>query len=175
MKAGKRELEKYLDWALKNGAHDAVMVDPRTVVTAPWVRLKCQFGCYKYGLSHCCPPYTPTHEATRLLLDTYKVAILLHKHVGPDPFEGMKETPVDLERVLFLDGYYKAWAMGHGGCKRCKKCNLPSPCAHPERARPSMEACGIDVYATARAVGLPLEVVRTHSDERECYGLVLVE
>jgi hypothetical protein len=38
-----------------------------------------------------------------------------------------------------------------------------------------MEACGIDVFATARGHDLPIEVVRTHKDEREIFGVVLVE
>ena len=33
-------------------------------------------------------------------------------------------------------------------------------CMHPDKARPAMEAAGIDVFATARAAGLPIEVVR---------------
>jgi predicted metal-binding protein len=42
-------------------------------------------------------------------------------------------------------------------------------------ARPSMEACGIDVFKTARDNGFRIDVVRSHDDERNCYGVVLVE
>ena len=38
-----------------------------------------------------------------------------------------------------------------------------------------MEACGIDVYATARRHGFPIEVVRTHADPQHYYGMVLVD
>lgn len=48
-------------------------------------------------------------------------------------------------------------------------------CIHPERMRPSMESCGIDVFQTARARGLPIEVVRDHAQQRDVYGLVLIE
>lgn len=81
---------------------------------------------------------------------------------------------VDMEKKLFLDGFYKAWAMGSGPCTQCAQCNLTGPCRHAYRARPSMEACGIDVYQTAHNHGLPIRVVRTHRDERDIYGLVLV-
>lgn len=43
------------------------------------------------------------------------------------------------------------------------------------RARPSMEACGIDVFKTARDNGFPIEVVRTRDEEENIFGLVLVE
>jgi hypothetical protein len=38
-----------------------------------------------------------------------------------------------------------------------------------------MEACGIDVYHTARGNGFPVEPVRTHEDERNFFGLILAE
>jgi hypothetical protein len=38
-----------------------------------------------------------------------------------------------------------------------------------------MEACGIDVFATARAAGLPIAVATCRDDEQNYYGLVLVE
>jgi hypothetical protein len=38
-----------------------------------------------------------------------------------------------------------------------------------------MESCGIDVFKTAREHGLPINVVRNHNQERDLYGLVLIE
>jgi hypothetical protein len=38
-----------------------------------------------------------------------------------------------------------------------------------------MEACGIDVYATVRANGYPIAVVKDQGDDANYYGLVLVE
>jgi len=38
-----------------------------------------------------------------------------------------------------------------------------------------MEACGIDVYATARAAGFTINVVRTRKDPQHYFGLVLVD
>jgi len=46
---------------------------------------------------------------------------------------------------------------------------------HTGQARPSMEACGIDVYATVRANSYPIEVVKDYSDDADYYGLVLIE
>jgi hypothetical protein len=38
-----------------------------------------------------------------------------------------------------------------------------------------MEACGIDVYATARNNGFTIDVVRTCDDPQHYFGLVLIE
>ena len=39
------DLRAYVDAARDFGATDAKVIHPETVVTAPWVRWKCQFGC----------------------------------------------------------------------------------------------------------------------------------
>lgn len=170
-------LKPYRELALEKGATDAVLVKTAGIYTAPWVRLKCRFGCRGYGKGLCCPPHSPTPEEMRAILDSYSVGLLLHRHVkkGWAAVGDLNQLTVDLERTLFLDGYYKAWATGSGPCQRCEECDVGSACRNPELARPSMEACGIDVYATARAHGLPIEVVRTRQDERNFYTLLLVE
>jgi predicted metal-binding protein len=79
-----------------------------------------------------------------------------------------------MERRIFLAGFYKAFGLGNGPCQLCVRCNTKR-CIHTEQARPSMEACGIDVYATVRANGYPIEVVKDSSDDANYYGLVLIE
>ena len=75
------DLEKYCALAIEAGATHAKQIHPSSVVTAPWVRLKCQFGCPGYGKGHCCPPHTPTSDETRAILDCYRRAILFHIEV----------------------------------------------------------------------------------------------
>ncbi|HOT46218.1 MAG TPA: DUF2284 domain-containing protein [Spirochaetota bacterium] len=48
-------------------------------------------------------------------------------------------------------------------------------CRYPEKARPSMEGCGMDVYATARGSGYPIRVVKDESSGQNYYGVVLIE
>ena len=83
-------------------------------------------------------------------------------HAGPpDSLPGNKRPTkivAALEREIFLSGCYKALDFGAGPCRLCKDCNLAG-CIRAEDARPAMEACGIDVFATARANGFPIEVV----------------
>ena len=157
--------------AVELGAKDARLVPTSRVFTGEWVRLKCQYGCGAYASSRNCPPYSPTPERTRKILDEYQKAILVHCGATGD----IRSIIVPLEREVFLAGYYKAFAYACGPCHLCKKCNLEGACRHEDDARPAMEACGIDVFATARAAGLPIEVVTSPTCEQNYYGLVLVE
>ena len=165
-----RRFRTWCDRAQALGAESAKIIRPDSVVTAAWVRLKCQYGCGGYGGCLTCPPNSPTPEQTRAVLDCYKTALLVHGGEHGD----VSKIVAALEREIFLAGHYKAFAFGCGPCRLCRECNLED-CAHPYEARPSMEAAGIDVYATARGNGYPIEVVRDHACATNYYGLVLIE
>ncbi len=168
--------EFYCAKALEMGFDGARVIDPGSIVTAEWVRMKCQFGCPGFGQSLCCPPRSPTPEATRRVIDSYDQAILLYKRIEKEGRgKEFNDAMVRLEIEIFLDGYYKAWSMGSGPCRRCKTCDLSGGCKHGYEARPSMEACGIDVFKTVRDNGFHIEVVRTRAEERKGYGVILVE
>jgi predicted metal-binding protein len=176
------DLQKYCEKAVQHGFTHAKPVDPATVVTASWVRLKCQFGCPGYGLSHCCPPNTPPPDETRRVLDAYRHAILFHLEAPKTPDRGkqaqkMMEILIDLEGEIFKDGYYKAFAYVAGPCGLCKECTKikGTPCNFGHKARPSMESCGMDVYQTARNNGFPIQTLKEKTETRNIYGLMLVE
>ncbi|MCE5184538.1 MAG: DUF2284 domain-containing protein [Planctomycetaceae bacterium] len=155
-----------------DGAVKAVVVKPAEVETAAWVRLKCQFGCDGYGQCLMCPPHSPTPQQMRSVLDCYKRAILVQFKDWADT----KERMAGLERTVFLRGAWKAFGIGAGPCTFCETCPLKEgQCLHADKARPSMEACGIDVYTTVRRAGLPIEVVRNRKQPAHYYGLLLVD
>ena len=162
-------MEKYIERLTAQGADPALEIKPKEIVTAPWTVFKCQFGCENYGKNHCCPPATPTFEKTRKILDSYSRGILFCIHGW-----NVSALAVQCARELFLEGYYKAIALGSGPCKVCRTCD-PAGCRFPERAIPSMEACGIDVFATARKMGLPIQTLRSQEEKRNHFGLILVE
>ena len=170
-------LKKYIEIAKDKGVDDAIEVEASRVFTAPWVKMKCRFGCAGFGKSLCCPPNTPSSDEMRRVLDSYTSGVLLHKHweKGYNVVNEFNELVVVLEREIFLDGHYKALGLGSGPCMRCDECNIMGSCRKPELARPSMEACGIDVFKTAREHKLPIEVVKTRKHEREVFGLILVD
>ena len=164
------KLSSFYDLAKSKGARDVLIISTATVLTAPWVRIKCQFGCDGYGERLTCPPYSPTWEQTRQILDSYRKALLIHGDEGTD----IRKIVVELEREFFLSGYYKSFGMSSGPCNLCPTCNVKKPCVNLN-ARPSMEACGIDVFHTARNHGLPIEVLTSTNCKANYYGLVLIE
>ncbi len=167
---GHTDLEHFITRACELGAAGAKVIDPSSIATAAWVRLKCQYGCGGYNSSLCCPPHSPTPEQTRRVIDCYQHALLIHCKPGVD----VKELVATLEYEVFLAGHYKALALGCGPCRLCESCTFGS-CLHPDRARPAMEACGIDVFTTARINGFPIEVVAAYSCDQNYYGVVLVD
>ncbi len=166
-----RSLAAWIRRARELGAEGARVVRPRDVVCAEWVRMKCEYGCDGFGSCRTCPPHSPTPERTRRVLDGYRRLLLVHLRHG----KAVTPLVVRLERELFLAGFHQAFAWGAGPCRLCRTCDLEAPCRHADRARPAMEACGIDVYRTARNAGFPIAVVRTQADPRNYYGLVGVD
>ena len=164
--------EHFIKRACALGAKEAKVISTQHIFTAEWVRRKCQYGCDGYNEHLTCPPFSPTPQETRRMLDEYTTAILIH---CPGDRTDVKELVCTLEREAFLLGYYKAFAMGSGPCDLCDTCNTRKTCVHADQARPSMEACGIDVYRTARTAGYPIEIVHDRTSPQNYYGLLLLE
>ncbi|WP_405383376.1 DUF2284 domain-containing protein [Phascolarctobacterium sp.] len=183
-----QNLQKLMDKALAMGASAAKVVSVPQIKTGAWTRMKCQYGCPNYGATLCCPPYTPDYEATQKFLSEYAYGIIveytmeLPEGAGPGAFtsadlkmsNGLLEILLGLERDAFLLNNYRAFALKAGRCRLCDKCNLQK-CVNPTKARPSLEACGIDVFALANDNGFKMEVITGPIKELKIYGLLLVE
>lgn len=177
--AGPATRDKYVKLALAGGASEAGIIPVRNVVTAEWVRLKCRFGCSGFGKRLCCPPHTPTPEQMQRVLSGYRHA-LIYSYAGQRSGYRRKQKLMhrlvfSIERAAFLDGFYKAFGLGAGPCRLCKECNVTGLCRRPDEARPSMESCGIDVYATARNSGLVLNVVTSLDQPSKHISLILLD
>ncbi|MCC9296090.1 DUF2284 domain-containing protein [Clostridium sp. MT-14] len=169
----KDDLKKYIEVAKELGAYDAKIIDTDTIETAAWTIMKCKFGCGNYNRSNCCPPKAPSYKETQQIIDCYDKAILIQCKMD---LASTTKIAVEIEKNIFLSGYYKAFGFGAGPCKLCEECDMGN-CRHPGEARPSMEACGIDVFATIKANGFPIGVLKNkeRKDQLNCYGLVLIE
>ena len=180
---------------------DFNLISVDEIEVAEWVRWKCEYGCRAFGKHLTCPPYTPRPEETRKLLKSYEKAIItrfadvqpnlevapshIHHYLWDAIFK-MHNTMFELERHAFLSGYYKAFAMAALPCTYCLDC-LPERegfdldyaakrfCEHQDKARPSMEACGIDVYKTVRKAGYEIEVRTSFQEQIIFFGLLLIE
>ena len=162
-------MDEYFAFLKELGMDDAKLISAQTVETAAWTSYRCQYGCDFYGASLCCPPHAPDYLKTREIISEYKTGILFTSQEGD-----IKKAAIELSRRLFLDGYYKTIAFGAGPCGLCKTCTLDK-CRFPKKTIPSMEACGIDVFATARANGFHLQVVQEKGDPASYFGMVLFD
>jgi len=167
----KKDLQAFVETALSMGADDVRVIRASTIICEAWVRLKCQFGCGGYNKRLMCPPFTPTPAEMKEVVACYRRAILIHA----DDNDIVNEIIPHLEREVFFAGHYKVLGLGSGPCRLCKKCDTGSRCKHPYEARPAMEACGIDVFATAHANGMGIEVVRNRRQSGDYYGVILID
>jgi predicted metal-binding protein len=163
---------QWADIAISDGFRRAVPIPVEKIVTAPWVRLKCRYGCNGYGKNLQCPPNGRDDLETERLLGSYKWALLLE---GAPPGRQFHHLLVSLEKKAFLSGLHKAFVLGAGPCMGCIKCPADGACKHSDLARPSMEASGIDVYQTAKAAGLYLAPVKQRGQYVKYIGLLLLE
>ncbi|HAA86550.1 MAG TPA: hypothetical protein DCE14_09440, partial [Kosmotogaceae bacterium] len=66
-------MDEIIKHAYDKGIRNAKTISPSSIVTAEWVRLKCQYGCDGYGRSLTCPPFSPEPSTTRKILDEYEM------------------------------------------------------------------------------------------------------
>ena len=169
----RKSIEELKNRAVELGARESKIIEVKTVETAAWVRYKCQFGCSGFAQSLTCPPYSPTPDETRKILNSFKKAILIHCQSGSHV--DISKVVIKIEKEACLAGYYKALGMGAGPCRLCRDCNLKGECRHREEARPSMESCGIDVYSTARSNGFSINTLDSARCKADYFGLVLIK
>ncbi len=158
-------------------------IEATAIEVANWVRFKCMFGCPSYGAKASCPPQVPSVQECRDFFSEYKRAILIHfKKQLNNPEERknwgkeMNDDLIKLERELFLNGYYKAFILFMDECHLCYECALSrAECHNKKEARPCPEALGVDVFATARKFGFPIEVLKDYGNEMNRFAILLVD
>ena len=130
--------------AIDFGCLRAKIVLTSSISLGSWVHLKCQFGCSNYGNILTCPPYSPSSTEMGEVLMEYKKALLIEVDDSTDT----NNTIVQLEERLKRKGFYKAFAICAVPCSLCTPCTTDTQCKYPEKARPTFQACGIDVRTT---------------------------
>ncbi|HET6461004.1 MAG TPA: DUF2284 domain-containing protein [Syntrophales bacterium] len=169
----KKVLANIISLLKERGASAVVLESIADIVVDERVRLKCRVPvCDSYSKNLMCPPYVPSVAEFREALKNYKQAILLQVSAelnetctnGPAeevfiPARKLHELVNLGEREAFASGYRFAAGFIGGCCRLCDECVAVeggTSCRFPFKARPSMEAVGIDVIATADKAGLPL-------------------
>ncbi len=178
-----REDDINLDEILKERGFDFKWITGEEVVVSHWVRMKCTYGCPEYGTKGACPPHVPPVAECREFFREYKkVAIIHYTNRFDDETKRKAWTKqvnaesMELERDVFLTGFHKAFMLTMGSCYICANCaGTRIGCIDKESSRPTPEAFGVDVFATARNCGYPIEVLDDHGQVQHRYALLLVE
>ena len=167
----------------KHGFTDYRWLDPAEVVVAEWVRMKCMYGCREYGRNAACPPNAPPVDACARFFREYRRAAVFH-------FAKTVERPEDrhpwsrklslellkLEHEVFKAGYVKAFLIFFDSCGICLECaESRTECKEPKLSRPTPDAMAVDVYATVRKIGYPIEVLSDYGQEMNRYAFLLID
>lgn len=195
------DFDYLLEIAHANGATEAKIMPAQDVVLDERVRLKCEVPlCSGFGQYLTCPPYVMSMETFSRILALFDWSMLVQVEAkgldstdkaseGIDlkvleendelhrPFQlKLLEVVESVERAAFKRGLRYATGLVGGSCVLCEECvqdKTSDACRHPFRARPPMEAVGIDVIKTAEKVGLPIQL--SSSTNVRWTGLILLE
>jgi predicted metal-binding protein len=197
----KRDLARYCDLAKEHGATEACTIKTDQVHVDERVILKCRIPkCFGYGTSAHCPPHSLKPEETREILTKYQWAVAVRLDVDPEVIVRDKSTILErveayrnifkvvniIESAAFYDGHYLSVGLGAGSCKSTfchdKDCTVlkGEKCRLALRARPSMEAVGIDCYRLATELNWVIYPIGSDAEagcvpQGMLMGLVLVD
>lgn len=167
-----------------HGAADFIWIDPKEIVTAQWVRMKCMFGCKGYGARACCPPSTPSVPECRQFFDEYEKGVIFHftltvesPEAGRERLKEINEKLLHIEREVLLQGYQKVFLLPASPCSACgEECaGTKDACRNPMLARPTPEGMAIDVFSSVRKYGFPIQVLTDYGQTMNRYAFLLVE
>jgi predicted metal-binding protein len=135
---------------------------PEERIRAYCIENRC--GCY--NAHHMCPPRVGSLDEVAVRLQGFPQGVLL-RYARPvdvaNDWEGVIRAKLEfhrlilrLERRLRRRGMTHLWGLIGGNCELCQICAATEekPCRHPEKARTSLEAMGVDVIALLGRVGL---------------------
>ena len=166
----------------EKGYADYKWIDPRKIIVSQWVRMKCKFGCNRYGRGGACPPNTPSVAECEQFFGEYSDAIILHFIGDMDKPEDrhawsarINADLVKLERDVFLAGCERAFMLFMDSCSFCKECTGDrETCKEPRMSRPAPEAMAVDVYSTVRQFDFPINVRTDYDQIMDRYAFLMV-
>ena len=196
-----KRFSELIEIALKAGATAARIIPTKQVVIDERVRLKCEIPrCAGYGQYLTCPPHVMSVDSFKKILSGYRWGLLVQVEAkGIDstdksedrinravlkknrelhrPFKlKLVEIVEAVESAAFKRGMRFAVGLVGGSCVLCERCvedKFLEACRHPFRARPPMEAVGIDVVKTAQNAGLHIHL--SSPDNVLWTGLILLD
>jgi predicted metal-binding protein len=164
------DAQRYCALLTALGASQAEIIDPAIIPVDERVRLKCMVPkCSGFGSSANCPPHSMSPAQTGEILALFRCAVVFRVPVPADVIVRNPEKRKDLQAIrrkvyklvsavegaAFYDGHYFATGFASGSCRSAlcvdQDCAVLSgqKCRHNLKARPAMEAVGIDCFLLA--------------------------
>ena len=196
-----KRFSELIEIAQKAGATAARIIPSGLVAIDARVRLKCEVPrCAGYGQYLTCPPHVMSVDAFSRIRSGYQWGLLVQVEAkdidSTDKDKGridqvilkenkelhrpfklkLLEVVEAVESAAFKKGMRFAAGLVGGSCVLCERCvddKYSQACRHPFRARPPMEAVGIDVVKTAKNAGLPIHL--SSSKNVVWTGLILLD
>lgn len=167
----------------KHGFMDFKWIKAQDIIVSQWVRFRCMYGCSSYGKCGTCPPHVPSVEECKKMISEYKDAAVFHFTKKVEKPEDRKPWSKEmilkllkLEREVFSMGYYKTFLVPFDNCGLCENCSGNRiDCKKPQKARPGADALGIDVFATVRNLGYPIQVLKEYDETMNRYAFLLIQ
>lgn len=95
--------------------------------------------------------------------------------VKSDKAESIHDLVLGLEIYFRQQGFHKAFALDALPCNLCEVCTIDTQCEHPDQARPTLQACGIDVALTMNNIGWSSQATLQPCSDHSCVGMVLID
>lgn len=165
-------METYIQLAKDLEMANALLITPDDIVFDIRAILKCRWGCEDFSDANIrCHTRNTSYDERVAMVKKYKNILFVHSH---DAHE-LSKSLLELEKAAFLDGCHFACVLRC--CHLCKTCLVVSgkECPTPRLIRPCEEAFGIDVYKTARQLGLPCQPLQNKHEQQNRYGFVLLD
>lgn len=154
--------EKYLEG---KGIFQYKVISADEIPFSDEVRKACEANlCGKYATCWTCPPGVGDMRELEKKIKSYKTAtVFTCKYDLEDSFdfetmrEGGRRTAAILREIIaeMRNDGIELMALGCEGCGLCEKCSYPdAPCRFPDKAVPSIEACGVSVVTLAKNIGI---------------------
>lgn len=165
-------MDKYISLAKELDMLNALLISPEDIHFDIRTMLKCRWGCEDYFKESIkCHNRNTTYLERVEMIKKYNHILIVHAH----EVRKISIALIELERIAFLDGYYFAFAIRT--CNLCQSCsvNKGEQCPRPEKIRPCDQLFGIDVFKTARSLGLPCNVLKNKNDIQNRFGFLLID
>jgi predicted metal-binding protein len=170
--------------ARKLGFDVCLEFDPALLVPEEKIRGYCiENRCGSYNANHMCPPRIGSLEEAEAALQGFTRGVLLQYSRRMDVAHDLEDvigTKLEfhrlilrLERRLEKRGITGVWGLIGGDCGLCRTCTAidDKPCRHPDKARTSLEAIGVDVMGLLERLGIDGQF---HPDRITWTGCILI-